>query len=87
MSLTLSIDEHIAAQARATAAPVGKSLNQAVRNDLEPLAGAQQLAAELQGWKFDRDVAQHGCVACWTRTCWSMQTSQTSPPNSAAPSR
>mgnify|MGYP000983910727 CR=1 FL=1 len=71
MNLTLSIDERVAEQARAAAATMGKSLNQAVRDYLEQLAGAQQLAAELQafetsalaspgrllGWKFDRDEA------------------------------
>ncbi|MFO1252175.1 MAG: DUF6364 family protein [Inhella sp.] len=71
MNITLSIDERIAEQARAAAATMGKSLNQAVRDYLEQLAGAQQLATELQafetsalaspgqlqGWKFDRDEA------------------------------
>ena len=50
---------------------MGKSLNQAVRDYLEQLAGRQQLAAELEqfeqsalntpgrlgGWRFDRDEA------------------------------
>ena len=50
---------------------MGKSLNQAVRDYLEQLAGAEQLAAELKtfeasalaspgrlnGWRFDRDEA------------------------------
>jgi len=71
VNITLSIDERVAEQARAAAATMGKSLNQAVRDYLEQLAGAQQLAAELQafeasalaspgqlqGWKFDRDEA------------------------------
>ena len=71
MNITLSIDERIAEQARAAAAAMGKSLNQAVRDHLEQLAGSQQLASELRafeqsalktpgklkGWKFDREEA------------------------------
>ncbi len=65
MNITFSVDEHLAAQA------MGKSLNQAVRDYLEQLAGSQQLQTELRafeqsalasagrldGWKFDRDEA------------------------------
>ncbi len=71
MNITLSVDERIAEQARAAAAAMGKSLNQAVRDYLEQLAGSQQLASELRafeqsaretpgrldGWRFDRDEA------------------------------
>jgi antitoxin component of RelBE/YafQ-DinJ toxin-antitoxin module len=71
MNITLSIDERIAEQARTAASAMGKSLNQAVRDYLEQLAGSQQLASELQafeasalgspgrldGWRFDRDEA------------------------------
>lgn len=71
MNITLSVDERIAEQARAAAATMGKSLNQAVRDYLEQLAGSQQLASELrafeqsardtpgrlEGWRFDRDEA------------------------------
>ena len=71
MNITLSVDERIAEQARAAAATMGKSLNQAVRDYLEQLAGSQQLASEvhsfeqsartspgrLDGWHFDRDEA------------------------------
>lgn len=71
MNITLSIDEQVAEQARKAAAAMGKSLNQAVRDYLEQLAGAQQLEAELrafeqsalsapgrlQGWRFNRDEA------------------------------
>lgn len=71
MNITLSIDEAVAEQARKAAANMGKSLNQAVREYLEQLAGAQQLDADsdsfeqsalstpgrLKGWKFDRDDA------------------------------
>ena len=71
MNITLSIDERVAEQARKAASAMGKSLNQAVRDYLEQLAGAQQLEAELlafersalgtpgrlNGWKFDRDEA------------------------------
>ena len=72
MNITLSVDERIAEQARAAAATMGKSLNQAVRDHLEQLAGSQQLAGELQafeqsaratpgrlqGWRFDREEAK-----------------------------
>ena len=71
MNITLSIDERVAEKARAAASAMGKSLNQAVRDYLEQLAGAQQLQAELvafeqsalgtpgrlKGWRFDRDEA------------------------------
>ena len=71
MNITLSIDERIAERAWVAAATMGKSLNQAVRDYLEQLAGRQQLAAELEafersaiqspgrmnGWRFDREEA------------------------------
>ncbi|GAP34770.1 DUF6364 family protein [Piscinibacter sakaiensis] len=71
MNITLSIDERVAEQARQAAQAMGKSLNQAVRDYLEQLAGAQRLASEiaafeasarqtpgrLGGWRFDRDEA------------------------------
>lgn len=71
MNITLSVDERVAEQARAAAATMGKSLNQAVRDYLEHLAGRQQLEAELEafekstlespgllsGWRFDREEA------------------------------
>ena len=71
MNITLSIDERVAERARVAAATMGKSLNQAVRDYLEQLAGRHQLAAELEdfersalqspgrmnGWRFDREEA------------------------------
>jgi len=71
MNITLSIDERIAEEARRAAGAMGKSLNQAVRDYLEQLAGRPQLADELKafeisalstpgrlaGWKFDREEA------------------------------
>lgn len=71
MNITLSVDERVAEQARKTAQAMGKSLNQAVRDHLEQLAGAQQLERDiaafeasarqspgrLRGWRFDRDEA------------------------------
>jgi hypothetical protein len=71
MNITLSIDERIAERARLAAATMGKSLNQAVRDYLEQLAGRQQLTAQLDafersalqspgrmnGWHFDREEA------------------------------
>ena len=71
MNITLSVDEQIAQRARDAARKMGKSLNQAVRDYLEQLAGggqrSQQWAqlesrclqssARLEGWRFDRDEA------------------------------
>lgn len=71
MNITLSVDEEVADQARRAASAMGKSLNQAVRDYLETLAGAEQRAAELRefeasalaspgrlsGWRFNRDEA------------------------------
>ena len=71
MNITLSVDERVAEQARKAAAAMGKSLNQAVRDYLEQLAGAAQVESELQafeqsalatpgrleGWRFAREEA------------------------------
>lgn len=71
MNITLSVDERIAEQARKAAQAMGKSLNQAVRDYLEQLAGASQVETEvrafeqsaratpgrLEGWRFDREDA------------------------------
>ena len=72
MNITLSIDERVAEQARQAALAMGKSLNQAVRDYLEQLAGRAQLESEiaaflestartpgrLGGWKYNRDELQ-----------------------------
>jgi len=69
MNITLSVDDRVVEQARKAAQAMGKSLNQAVRDYLEQLAGQAQREAvvdELQalsmkgrgpsaGWRFDRD--------------------------------
>ena len=71
MNITLSVDEQVAQRARDAAKKMGKSLNQAVRDYLEQLAGggyrSQQWAqfeerclhssARLDGWRFNRDEA------------------------------
>ena len=71
MNITFRVDERIALQARKAAQAMGKSLNQAVRDYLEQLAGGQRVDSELlafeqsalnsagrlDGWKFDRDEA------------------------------
>lgn len=71
MNITLAIDEQVAEKARRAAQSMGKSLNQAVRDYLEQLAGSQQCEAEitgfeqsalqtpgrLKGWRFDREEA------------------------------
>ena len=51
MNITLSVDERIAEQARKVASAMGKSLNQAVHDYLEQLAGRPQLEAELQAFE------------------------------------
>jgi hypothetical protein len=70
MNITLSVDERVAESAREAARKMGKSLNQAVRDYLEQLAGQERQAEEwqaweqrclsgggqLKGWKFDRDA-------------------------------
>ncbi|MBN8492895.1 MAG: MerR family transcriptional regulator [Burkholderiales bacterium] len=72
MNITLSIDERVAEQARLAAMAMGKSLNQAVRDYLEQLAGRAQLESEiaeylastaktpgrLRGWMYNRDGLQ-----------------------------
>ena len=71
MNITLSVDERVAENAREAARKMGKSLNQAVRDYLEQLAGsagrgddwvrfeAESLgsSARLDGWHFDRGEA------------------------------
>ena len=71
MNITLVVDESVVEKARAVASAMGKSLNQAVRDYLEQLAGGGQLAADLDafeasalatpgrlaGWRFDREEA------------------------------
>ena len=71
MNITLSVDERVAEQARAAAQKMGKSLNQAVRDYLEQLAGMSRREQEwaefeascrknarpLNGWKFNREEA------------------------------
>ena len=71
MIITLSVDEEVAQRAREAAQKMGKSLNQAVRDYLDQLAGSavrgQQWAqfeerclqsqGRLDGWKFNRDEA------------------------------
>lgn len=69
MNITLAIDEKVAERAREAAKAMGKSLNQAVREYLERLAGEAQRAEKaeayersalqspgrLNGWRFNRD--------------------------------
>jgi len=71
MNITLSVDEQVAQRAREAAQKMGKSLNQAVRDYLEQLAGGArrgqqwvqfeerclQSGATLAGWQFNRDEA------------------------------
>jgi hypothetical protein len=67
MNVTLSIDEQLVVRARQKAEAMGKSLNQAIRDYLQKLAGGddpERSIAEFQslsgkghsrGWRFDRD--------------------------------
>lgn len=69
MNLTLSVDAVVVARARKSAAALGLSLNQAVRNYLSDLAGrsprevvvaevarlSHQAQGDRAGWKFDRE--------------------------------
>lgn len=71
MNITLSIDERVAENARVAARKMGKSLNQAVRDYLEQLAGMTNAEQEfkafeqrclntkgrLNGWTFNREEA------------------------------
>ena len=69
VNITLSVDEQIVERARTTAAAMGMSLNQAVRNYLGELAGQSSPEADIaeiehlslvaggnrRGWRFDRE--------------------------------
>jgi hypothetical protein len=69
MNITLALDDRVVELTRLSAQAIGKSLNQAVRDYLEQLAGQHQVEAELAqfeqsalttpgrlgGWTFDRD--------------------------------
>lgn len=71
MNITLSADPQTVEKARLAAQRMGKSLNQAVRDYLEQLAGSTDRdqdwadfasrcmasGGQLQGWRFDRDQA------------------------------
>ena len=71
MNITLSVDEQVAQRAREAAQKMGKSLNQAVRDYLDQLAGSAvrsgnwaqfearclESKATLGSWKFNRDEA------------------------------
>jgi replicative DNA helicase len=71
VNITFTVDEHAAQSAREAAQKMGKSLDQAVLDYLEQLAGSTQRDQEwaqfeqscrtsdarLNGWKFNRDEA------------------------------
>jgi hypothetical protein len=71
MYITLSVDDQVAQRAREAAQKMGKSLNQAVLDYLEQLAGSAcrgpqwaefearclKSSAQLGDWKFNRDEA------------------------------
>jgi hypothetical protein len=67
MNLTLSVDEHVVAQARKKASALGKSLNQLIRDYLQRIAGGDDPERSIEefkslsgrgdsrGWRFNRD--------------------------------
>ena len=67
MNVTLSIDEQLVARARKRAEALGKSLNQAIRDYLQNLAGGDDAESSIdefkrlsgrghsRGWRFSRD--------------------------------
>jgi hypothetical protein len=67
MNVTLSIDEQIVERARKKAEAMGKSLNQAIRDYLQSLAGGDDPERSIEefnrlsgkghsrGWRFNRD--------------------------------
>lgn len=67
MNITLSVDEQLVARARKKAEAMGKSLNQAVREYLQKLAGGDDPEKSIdefkrlsgrghsRGWRFNRD--------------------------------
>jgi uncharacterized protein DUF6364 len=67
MNITLSIDEQLVARARKRAEALGKSLNQAIRDYLQNLAGGDDAESSIdefkrlsgrghsRGWRFSRD--------------------------------
>jgi hypothetical protein len=71
MNITLSADAQTVEKARLAAQRMGKSLNQAVRDYLEQLAGSADRSqdwadfsqrcldtnGQLQGWRFNREEA------------------------------
>jgi len=64
MNITLSVDERVAESAREAARKMGKSLNQAVRDYLEQLAGQERKATEWQLWE-QRCLSSGGRLQCY----------------------
>jgi Family of unknown function (DUF6364) len=64
MNITLSVDERVAERARIAAQAMGKSLNQAVRDYLEQLAGVKQRESEVQAFEASA-LATPGRLSCW----------------------
>jgi antitoxin component of RelBE/YafQ-DinJ toxin-antitoxin module len=74
MNFTLAVDEKLVDRARQAAHAMGKSLYQVVREQLEQLAGTEQIEAKLTAHRqltaqmpgrlnsrtFDRDEVQRG---------------------------
>ena len=85
MNLTLSVDEQIVERARTTAAAMGLSLNQAVRDYLSELAGQSAPEADMaeiehlslvaggsrRGWQFNRgELHDRRSMTCLPPSTW-----------------
>jgi hypothetical protein len=69
MNVTLSVDEKVVARARKRAEALGKSLNQAILDYLQTLAGEDDVERDMEefrrlsgrgdskGWRFNREEA------------------------------
>jgi hypothetical protein len=80
MNITLSIDEQLVERAREKLRPMGKSLNQEIREHLQHVAGDDDLERDLEflektsglgkpeaNWKFNRDDVYEERLR-WPRT-------------------
>ena len=65
MKISLSIDERVAEQARQAALSMGKSLEQALRDHVEQLAGRAQLESEIAAY-LESTARTAGRLGAWT---------------------
>ena len=79
MNITLSIDEQLVERAREKLRATGKTINQEIREHLQHIAGDDELARDLEGfkqrvgqgnsngWKWNRDELYEERIR-WPRT-------------------